>query len=457
MHPIIECAADLRAALKDVASVEPAFMTVGDKQAALVALTEVRSQLDAVTARVLAASDDVGELHGLRDAAAWLAVQTRTTRREARRELALGRALEQHADVADALTAGELRTEQARVIAEAVDALPADVDARTRGLAEAALLELATHHDARDLKQIGKRILDVVAPEVGESHEAAALAAEEARAIAGVELTLADDGEGRCHGRFTVPSHVGAMLKRHLLALANPARHTEAELRDESGDWKPLRRRLGEAFVEYVERYPVEATPQTAGVNATLVVTMTLEQLVADQATAMLDDGSRMSAGQARRLACEAGIIPVVLGTEVPAAGPGSHGAVVQQAPAHRSRPPRRRLHRPRVRDLGVRLPRPPRRPLGQGRPHRPRQRPAPLPPPPPPGPRLPLRDDHPRRQPGHLRASDVRGRWPVPMSRRQAVQPPPQSYPVVRARRARGPTRLADVHLAPAANQSAS
>ena len=163
--------------------------------------------------------------------------------------------------------------------------------------------------------QVGKRILDVVAPEVGECHEAAVLAAEEARADAGVELVLVDDGQGRCHGRFTVPSHVGKMLKRHLLALANPARHTEAELTDEAGAWKPLRRRLGAALVEYVERYPEDRTPQTAGVNATIVVTMTLEQLLADHATALLDDGTRMSAGQARRLACEAGIVPAVLGT----------------------------------------------------------------------------------------------------------------------------------------------
>ena len=315
MHPIIGCATDVQTALKGVASVEPTFMSVGEKQSALVALAEARSQLDALTARVLAASDDVGEQHGLRDAAAWLAVRTRTTRSQARRDLALGRALEQHDGVATALTSGELRTEQARVIVEAVDALPPHVDLDVRGLAETTLLELAARHDARDLRQIGKRILDVVAPEVGECHEESVLAAEEARAAAGVELTLVDDGEGRCHGRFTVPSHVGAMLKRHLLALANPARHTEAELRDDTGDWKPLRRRLGEALVEYVERYPVDATPQTAGVNATIVVTMTLEQLLAEHATALLDDGSRMTAGQARRLACEAGIIPAVLGT----------------------------------------------------------------------------------------------------------------------------------------------
>ncbi len=313
MHPIIDCVSDLRSSLKGVASVEPAFMTTEEKQSALVALTQARSQLDALSARVLAASDDVAAAHGLRDAAAWVAVQTRTTRRDARRDLALGRALEQHEAIASRLTSGDLRAEQARVIAEAVDALPAHVEAEIRDRAETAMLALAAQHDARDLKQIGKRILDVVAPEVGECHEAAVLEAEESRAAAGVELTLTDDGEGRCRGTFIVPSRIGAMLKRHLLALANPARHTEAELRDESGEWKPLRRRLGEAFIEYIERYPTDATPQTAGVNATVVVTMTLAQLLGEHATALLDDGSRMSAGQARRLACEAGIIPVVL------------------------------------------------------------------------------------------------------------------------------------------------
>ena len=236
---------------------------------------------------------------------------------EAARLTGLATALERdrHAPVAEVLAAGGLRVEQARVIVEAVDALPSRVDAALRGQARDHLLVAATDHDAKALRQLGKRILDVVAPEVGECHEARLLEQEESRAFAGVELTLVDDGHGRCHGRFVVPSHVGAMLKRHLLALANPARHTEAELRDESGEWKPLRRRLGEAFMEYVERYPADHTPQTAGVNATVVVTMTLEQLLGEHATALLDDGTRMTAGQARRLACEAGIIPAVLGT----------------------------------------------------------------------------------------------------------------------------------------------
>ncbi|KQV77326.1 hypothetical protein ASC64_00245 [Nocardioides sp. Root122] len=239
----------------------------------------------------------------------------------------LGRALEDdlHAPTARALADGRLRVEQARVIVQAVDAIPALVrlgdgttriiDPSARTQARDHLLAAAAEHDSKALRRLGRRILDVVAPELGEAQEAATLAKEEPRADAAADLEVNDDGNGRCHGRFTLPSHIGAMLKRHLLALANPARHTESELRDETGGWKPLRRRLGEAFIEYVERYPVDATPQTSGVNATIVITMTLEQLLGEHATALLDDGTRMSAGQARRLACEAGIIPVVLGT----------------------------------------------------------------------------------------------------------------------------------------------
>ena len=61
MHPIIECATDISAAVKGVASVEPTFMATAEKEAALVALTEARSRLDALTMRVLAASDDIAQ------------------------------------------------------------------------------------------------------------------------------------------------------------------------------------------------------------------------------------------------------------------------------------------------------------------------------------------------------------------------------------------------------------
>ena len=72
---------------------------------------------------------------------------------------------------------------------------------------------------------------------------------------------------------------------------------------------------LGHAFCEYVTRYPVDRLPQAGGVDATVVVTMTLENLLGDsEKPAVLDTGDPITADQARRLACEAGIIPMVLG-----------------------------------------------------------------------------------------------------------------------------------------------
>ncbi len=47
--------------------------------------------------------------------------------------------------------------------------------------------------------------------------------------------------------------------------------------------------------------------------GATVVVTMTLETLTGGLVAATLDTGDRIAAHTARRLACEAGIIPVIL------------------------------------------------------------------------------------------------------------------------------------------------
>ena len=95
------------------------------------------------------------------------------------------------------------------------------------------------------------------------------------------------------------------MLKQAVLAINSP-KH-----RHHSGTPKGL----GHAFCEYVTRYPIDRLPQAGGVDATIVVTMTLENLLGDSQTpALLDTGDPITADQARKLACEAGIIPIVLG-----------------------------------------------------------------------------------------------------------------------------------------------
>lgn len=75
---------------------------------------------------------------------------------------------------------------------------------------------------------------------------------------------------------------------------------------------RPLR--LGQAFCEYISTRDQQGTPKAGGVAATVTVTMSLETMLGAEAAASLDTGDRISASEARRLACEAGIIPVVLG-----------------------------------------------------------------------------------------------------------------------------------------------
>ncbi len=75
--------------------------------------------------------------------------------------------------------------------------------------------------------------------------------------------------------------------------------------------------RHGIALTQLLESVSAKDLPRTGGCGATVVVTMTLDQLLADLETAgvcTLDTGGRISATEARRLACRAGIIPMVLG-----------------------------------------------------------------------------------------------------------------------------------------------
>jgi hypothetical protein len=261
------------------------------------------------------------------------------TRAEAARAARLGRLLDEelHRPIRDALAAGSLHAEQAAVIVAAVEAipsraedLPADADAPRvlRARARDRLLVLAADHDAKALRVLGRRVLDLVAPAVGEEAEARALAREEAAAARKVHLRLRDDGQGSCHGRFTIPAAAGEALRKQLLALAAPQRPAAGadatpsapsapeshQAGDTGADRRPLSTRLGWALVEWVETCPADALPTSGGTSATVVVIMGLETLLGGLAAASLDTGARISAGEARRLACEAGIVPAVLG-----------------------------------------------------------------------------------------------------------------------------------------------
>ena len=74
--------------------------------------------------------------------------------------------------------------------------------------------------------------------------------------------------------------------------------------------------RLGRAFAELIEHLPVDKLPQHGVANAQIVVTIDATTLATGIGEATLDTGSLVSAAEARGLACNAGLLPVVLDGE---------------------------------------------------------------------------------------------------------------------------------------------
>ncbi|GAW49587.1 HNH nuclease [Nocardioides sp. PD653] len=290
-------------------------MDPDETAATLIACTELEARVAELKLRVAAHADEaaVGEASGATSTAVWWAHATNQTRREAIRQMSLATALSNgHEPVRVALAAGDVLVEQAQVIVRAVEQLPADLDQTLVERAEAHLVAEARHHDAKTLRILGRRLFEVVAPEEADAREAKILGREEAEAAASLRLTMAEDGHGRVHGRFTLDTLTGAMLKKALLAIAAPQH--QAATNGLLGQRRPGPERMGRAFAELIQRYPVDRLPHSGGLNATVVVTMTLETLEGRLQAASLDTGERISPGLARRLACEAGIIPAVLG-----------------------------------------------------------------------------------------------------------------------------------------------
>jgi hypothetical protein len=83
------------------------------------------------------------------------------------------------------------------------------------------------------------------------------------------------------------------------------------------------------------------------------VVTIDQAKLTADLATAGLTTGTPITAGEARRLACGAGILPAVLDGKSQPLDPGPGQTALQPGPAQGTRHPR-----PRVPGRGLRHPR---------------------------------------------------------------------------------------------------
>ena len=323
-HPLLVCAERVLGAVDEARGCNPALMDTRQKERVLLRLVQAKEELRALELHLLSVSDDVAEQTGARDAAAWLSHQRHGRPEADRRALALGRALEHRWHrVADAFAGGAVNEEQAQVIVEALDAVPASLGSELAEKAETHLVELAAHHGPAELKRLGRHILDVVAPEIADEEDKRRLEAEEQAARRRTSLQFRTRSDGTADISIRVPQHVADRLKVYLESYTAPRHRDAAPLTETSPEGEverlPHRRRLGEAFCALLERMPSRLLPRHGGTATTVVVTVDKDDLISGLGRATLASGHDISINEARRLACNAGLMPAVLdGDSVP-------------------------------------------------------------------------------------------------------------------------------------------
>ncbi|WP_121253570.1 HNH endonuclease signature motif containing protein [Nocardioides ferulae] len=320
-HPLQACATAITQALADVVDLDPTWLPVDTKADLLLDLHRAHEQLASLKARVVAASGDLAEDRGARSVASWLAVETRDEAASCAAEEKLAKTLDRkYPTLAAAWATGGVNRNQVTVIARALDELPRRLGAEVIAAAEAELVRLAGFHNPRDLRILGRRILDVVAPDIADDEERKRLEDEERHARAKTRLVFKPLGDGRTRIVADIPDAVAAIFKTALHAHTSPRLDHHREVADglprldpDTGERIPHDQLLGLAFCALVEHIPTDKLPTQGRTPVKIVATIDHDKLRDDLGAAGLSTGDQISISQLRRLACEHSLLPAVL------------------------------------------------------------------------------------------------------------------------------------------------
>jgi hypothetical protein len=227
------------------------------------------------------------------------------------------------APVLEAMADGWLSTVKAHVIERAVDALPGNPEVRARGVA--VLLEEAKRLDATDLKRVARHLVSVVDPDGDERRAERELDREERAAHVRRHLSLRDDQAGGAWIRGRCSAEDAALIKSALMPLAAPRptgdpqcdpRTCETPGCSHDGrDSRDHGARMLDALVEACRRLQTAAVlPDDHGATPRITLTLDYDALRDAVGAATTDTGEELSAAAVRRLACDAQVIPAVLG-----------------------------------------------------------------------------------------------------------------------------------------------
>jgi hypothetical protein len=270
----------------------------------------------------------------------WMARSGQETPREASGAVWAARSLERRPSVRDAAARGQISVGRAKAIAEALDSLPTGLDRGQQAQAEQLILAEAEHAPPEKLRTMSDTILRQVAPDQLDSPEARAekLAARDHRARSRRRLWFGPETDGSLEFGGSLPVVAGRGLQNLVRTLSDRAYRSAKDTRNRVVLQETPQQRAADALVEIVDA--AEAVESGASTSASIpagaaqiqVLIPYADLLDRAAASGLLADGTRLSAGELRLLACSAELIPAVLGTD---------SQVLDVGRKHRLAPPR--------------------------------------------------------------------------------------------------------------------
>ncbi len=289
-------------------------------------IRDIGRRVSALTAVLLAEADEAGSAMRARHSRLedWMTRSGQESPREASGAVWAARALERRPVVRDAAAQGRITVEQARAIGQVLDGLPSALDHHQRLEAESMILAEAEHTPPGKLRLLTETVLARVAPERVDSPEARAekLAERDHRARRRRALSFGAEVDGSLDFGGSLPVVEGRRLQGMIQAIADRNYRSAKDTHDRLALQETPQQRAADALIQVVgAAQSVESAASDASrlpvTTTQLHVLIPYDELLDRSSTAgLLTDGTRLSPGELRIMACSADVIPAVLGSK---------------------------------------------------------------------------------------------------------------------------------------------
>jgi len=304
-HPALDAVAAIAAGLDELADASLWSLSTADVGQLVIAVERIARRVSSTQVAVLAQADRSGiaDQTGSSSTAVWLHNVADLPVGIGRARLALHQALANRPVVGAAFAAGDIGLDAATAVCSAIDTLPGGVPAAMNTQIEELLVDVARDEGTKAVVQRAMEIAERFDPDGFERQEA------DARSRRWLQLIRQHDGTVRLRGCLDKESAALALAVLDPLAAPLPTV-------DGVPDTRVPERRYGDAFIQLCQ-LATPTLPEVRGERPHMFVTTTLDSLQRKIGSppASLEGGYLISNGAARRIGCDANIIPVVLGS----------------------------------------------------------------------------------------------------------------------------------------------